>query len=163
MISIEAINERSPYKVIPAEEDSFLFITKNGIKYSVGFVNDFSFLDEGVYQFFISNVEHKHDAEDADVFLTIKIVIEEFFAQNQAVMLYICDNMDDRQAYRDRLFRIWFNTYVENTSYTMYNDHVLVDNIRYFASILLRKDHPKHNEVIALFHDFVQSIPDKLQ
>ena len=30
-----------------------------------------------------------------------------------------------------------------------------LDNVQYFSSIILRKDHPKHNHVIAAFHDYI--------
>lgn len=162
IITAEQINKRAPYKVVPADENSFLFVTKRGVTYSVGFVPDYSFLDEGVYQFFIANLYKKHEAEDDDVVATIMVVIEEFFQQGQPVMLYICDNMDNRQAVRDRLFKMWFRTYAVNVNFTMYNDHILIDDSMYYASIILRRDHPKHNEIISLFHDFVLTIPEKL-
>lgn len=162
MISADKINTRAPYRVFQAEENSVLFTTKHGVSYSVGFAPDYSFLDEGVYQFFIINLQHQHEAEDEDVFKTIAVVIEEFFNQGQPVMLYICDTMDNRQAIRDRLFKIWFNTYITSENFTMFNDHVKIDDTVYYTSIILKRDHPKHNEIINLFHDFVQNIPDKL-
>lgn len=161
-ISTDKINARAPYKVEQTEENVFLFTTKQNVEYSVGFVRDYSFMEEGVYQFFITNIDHKHTNADSDVFKTILVVIEEFFAQGQPVMLYICDTMDDRQAARDRLFQLWFHTYLSNASYTMYNEQLLLDNVRYFASIILRKDHPLHNQVISSFHDFVKDLPNKL-
>ena len=70
--------------------------------------------------------------------------------------------MDNRQAMRDRLFQIWFITYLNNEMFTMYNEQVRIDNIAYYASIILRKDHPLHSQVIEVFHEFVRDIPDKL-
>ncbi|MBO6074872.1 MAG: hypothetical protein J6P74_07060 [Paludibacteraceae bacterium] len=154
-ISAEAVNLRSPYKVKQGGENIFLFRTKHGIIYTVGFVADVSFFDEGVYQFFIINESGKNSRADKDVFETVRVIIEEFFAQKEPVMLYICDTTDKRQSSRDRLFRIWFNTYIENDSYTMYNEPMVIDNVRYFSSIILRKDHPLHNQVISSFHDFI--------
>jgi len=155
-ISTEAVNLRSPYKVVQEDDNIFRFRTKHGIIYSVGFVLDTSFIDEGVYQFFIINESGRSARKDDELFETVRVIIEEFFAQEKNVMLYICDTTDKRQASRDRLFRIWFHTYMLNSSYTMYNEQMTIDHIRYYASVILRKDHPMHNQVISSFHNFIQ-------
>ena len=154
-LSTEAINSRAPYKVEQADDNIFLFETKQGIVYNVGFVPDTSFMDEGLYQFFLINTSRRAVHADKDVFETVRVIIEEFFAQREPVMLYICDTTDKRQASRDRLFRIWFHTYILNDAYTMYNEQMTLDNVRYFSSIILRKDHPLHNKVISSFHDYI--------
>ena len=154
-ISAEAVNLRAPYKVEQEDNNVFLFRTKNGIVYTVGFVLDVSFFDEGVYQFFIINESGRTSRADRGVFETVRVIIEEFFSQKEPVMLYICDTTDKRQASRDRLFKMWFHTYILNDSYTMYNEPMTIDNVRYFSSIILRKDHPLHNQVICTFHDFI--------
>lgn len=43
----------------------------------------------------------------------------------------------------------------------MHTESLLFDNTIYFASVLLRKDYSKHNEAIALFHNFINTLPDK--
>lgn len=154
-LSAEAINEHAPYPVKQDDSSIFSFVTKQGIEYTVGFVPDTSFLEDGVYQFFLINAAGKSGGEDKNVFETVRAIIEEFFAQKEPVMLYICDTTDKRQASRDRLFRIWFHTYILNDAYTMYNEQMTLDNVRYFSSIILRKDHPMHNHVIATFHDYI--------
>ena len=162
-LSADAINLRTPYPVEKVEKNTFLFTTKYGVTYSVGFVPDCSFMEAGLYQFFITIVSGKAVHVDKNVFETVRVIIEEFFSQGQPVMLYICDTMDNRQASRDRLFRIWFNTYMLNAAYTMYNDQVIIDDIHYFASIILRRDHPLHNQIISSFHNFIVEIPTKLE
>lgn len=154
-LSAEAINTRAPYPVKQVDSSIFTFATKYGMTYSVGFVSDTSFLEDGVYQFFLIASAGKNSGQDNNVFETVRVIIEEFFAQKEPVMLYICDTADKRQASRDRLFRIWFNTYTLNKAYTMYNEQMTLDNIQYFSSIILRKDHPMHNHVIATFHDYI--------
>ena len=155
-LSVESINLRAPYKVEQADDNIFLFTTKQGIVYSVGFIRDSSFMKEGLYQFFLLNVSHKTARQDKDVLETVRVIIEEFFLQEKNVMLYICDTTDKRQASRDRLFQIWFHTYMLNDEYSMYNEQMTIDNIRYYASVILRKDHPLHNTIIGSFHDFIQ-------
>ncbi len=153
-ISVEAVNLRSPYRVKQEDDNIFSFKTKHGITYSVGFVADVSFYDEGVYQFFINNLSGSASRVDNDIKETVRVIIEEFFAQNDLVMLYICDTTDMRQEYRDRLFKIWFHTYEKSTAYTLYSEGMLIDNVHYFSSALLRKDHPAYWKVLAAFHNF---------
>lgn len=154
-ISAEAINLRSPYKVRQESENVFSFRTKHGIVYNVGFVVDVSFYDEGVYQFFLINESGRSSRADKDVYETVRVIIEEFFEQKEPVMLYICDTTDKRQEYRDRLFRIWFYTYEKSDLYSLYGEGMTIDNVRYFSSIILRKDHPLYNQVLNTFHKFI--------
>ena len=116
-ISADAVNLRSPYKVKQEGDNVFLFRTRYGIAYSVGFIPDTSFMREGLYQFFIINESGKTS--------------------------------------RDRLFKIWFHTYIMNDAYSMYSEQMTIDNVRYFSSIILRKDHPMHNAVLSKYHDFI--------
>ena len=154
-LSTESINLHAPYKVEQVDDNIFLFETKHGIIYTVGFVPDTSFMDKGLYQFFITKETGKTTRIDKAIFETVRVIIEEFFSQKEPVMLYICDTTDKRQASRDRLFRIWFHTYMLNAAYTMYNEQMVLDNVQYFSSIILRKDHPLHNQVICSFHDYI--------
>ena len=155
-LSAETINSRSPYKVIKEDDNIFIFRNKYGIVYSAGFIQDTSFMDDGVYQFFLINKSHRIGRKDEDIYETVRVIIEEFFAQKESVMLYICDTTDGRQASRDRLFRAWFHSYVESASYTMCTDTMEIDNIRYFSSVLLRNNHPMLNQVLSKFHNFIR-------
>lgn len=155
-IPAEKINARAPYQVRQADDSTFVFVTKHGISYTVGFVPDVSFMDKGVYQFFLTKTSNKKSCKDEDIFETVKVIIEEFFAQEEAIMLYICDTADGRQASRDRLFRAWFHSYVESDSYSMYTDSMTIDNVRYISSVLMRKDYPMLAQVLIKFHDFIQ-------
>ena len=154
-ISAEKINLRAPYRLKQVDDSVFVFVTKHGISYTAGFVPDTSFMGKGVYQFFLTKTSSKKGRKDDDISETVKVIIEEFFAQEESVMLYICDTTDGRQASRDRLFRAWFYSYVESQSYTMCTDTMTIDNVRYFSSILLRRDHPMLIQVLNKFHNFI--------
>ena len=153
-IPAEKINLRAPYRVRQVDDSVFAFTTKHGISYTASFVADVSFFDEGVYQFFLTKTSSRKVRKDDDISETVKVIIEEFFAQEEAVMLYICDTADGRQSARDRLFRAWFYSYVESEAYTMCTEFMTIDNVRYLSSILLRKDHPVYIQVLSAFHDF---------
>ena len=154
-IPAEKINLRAPYRVRQVDDSVFVFTTKHGISYTAGFILDTSFMEKGVYQFFLTKTSSRKGRKDDDISETVRVIIEEFFAQEESVMLYICDTTDGRQASRDRLFRAWFYSYIESKSYTMYTDTMTIDNVRYFSSIIMRADHPLHNQVLNKFHDFI--------
>ena len=154
-LSENAINQRSPYKLEQTGDASFMFETKHGVVYSVGFMQDVSFYNEGVYQFYLINLSSKTIGVDKNISETVRVVIEEFFTHKEAVMLYICDTADMRQEYRDRLFRIWFNTYEKSNSYSLHTEGLILDNVHYFSSILLRRDHPLYIKVLSAFHNFI--------
>ena len=154
-ISAEKINLRAPYRVRQVDDGVFAFTTKHGISYTASFLADVSFYDEGVYQFFLTKTSSKKGRKDDDISETVKVIIEEFFAQEEAVMLYICDTADGRQASRDRLFRAWFYSFEESKSYTLHTEGMMIDNMRYLSSVLLRKDHPLYMNVLGAFHHFI--------
>ncbi len=154
-LSIDAINSRAPYKVEQTGENFFMFVTKYKVVYSVGFMQDVSFYKEGVYQFYLNNLSGRTSRVDNDIKETVRVIIEEFFAQEESVMLYICDTTDMRQEYRDRLFKIWFHTYEQNDAYALFSEGMKIDNVHYFSSILLRKDNPRNWKVLQAFHNFV--------
>lgn len=154
-LSENAINQRAPYKVEQTGDTSFMFETKHGVVYSVGFMQDVSFYREGVYQFYLINLSSQTIGVDKNISETVRVVIEDFFTHNEVVMLYICDTADMRQEFRDRLFKIWFNTYEKCDLYSLYTEGMTIDNVRYLSSVLLRKDHPMHNQVLNRFHDFI--------
>ena len=155
-LSAEKINLRAPYHVKQVDDAVFGFTTKNGISYSVGFVHDVSIYENGVYQFFLINTSGRTGSKDEDIYETVRVIIEEFFALDEVVMLYICDTTDGRQASRDRLFRAWFYSYIESESYSMFTQTMTIDKVRYFSSILMRKNHPLQTEVLASFIRFTE-------
>ena len=161
-LSAEQINLHSPYKVERVETNSFVFETRFGLRYNVGFAEDQSFLENGVYQFYIVNVDHGHFRQDALVKETIRVVIEAFFAAEPATMLYICDMSDNRQGIRDRLFRHWFSDYIYHGAFTMINESITFDDVTYFASIILPNSHPHYSDIIKTFRDFVKELPAKI-
>lgn len=161
-IDADTINLRSPYKVEQLDATSFYFTTKEGLHYMVGFAPDYSFADDGVYQFYLVEKDHNHGSHDTAILQTATIIIEEFFRAAPGIMLYICDNSDDRQAVRNRLFIYWFNNYPNNSQFVLVTEDVMIDQNKYFAGLMLSKTHPQLGEVIQNFHNFIQSLPDKL-
>lgn len=161
ILKAEDINLASPYKVEMIATNSFVFETRFGLRYNVGFAEDYTFLEEGVYQFYIVKLSKGNSRHDPLVKETIKSVLESFFNAEPSTLLYICDTSDSRQSIRDRLFRTWFSEYAYQGAFTMINEMLTFDGVQYFASILLRNDHPLYTQIICTFRDFIKDLPSK--
>ena len=162
IVPVVTINEKSPYEVKVVGQNDFLFYTCHGIKYNVGFAFDNMVYAKGCYQFYIINVNNAKFIRDPLVSETIEAIMETFFDQEPSILLYICDMIDGRQALRNRLFRSWYSKSKNKDRYTFVNRSMDYENVTYYGSILLRKDHPSHDEVIMQFNDYIDSLPAKL-
>ena len=161
-LSADKINETSPYWVISLDAVTFRFITDNGVMYRVGFYEDDIFAIEGAYHFYIGNANKKHAPNDPKVLQTVTAIIEEFFRQNPLVMLYICDPRDKRQAARNRLYLHWFENYINHSEFRLYSESVEYKSVDYYAGLIMRKDHPLYEDVVARFHNVVGFLPRQM-
>ena len=158
-LSADKINETSPYWVIPLDEKSFRFRTDKGVVYVVGFYADNIFSINDAYHFYISNANHQHGPNDPKVLATVIAVIEEFFRQEPMVMLYICDPRDHRQSARNRLYLRWFNDYINSSDFRLYSESVMYKSVDYYAGLIMRKDNPYYDDVVATFHRIAEMLP----
>lgn len=155
-LSVDNINQNSPYWVIQLDELTFRFKTKNGIIYRVGFYKDQYFLGNRAHHFFIANDNISNPPKDNDVFKVITCVLEEFFRQDASVMLYICDPYDHREAIRDSLYKRWFNSYPHNNKLTLQAEEIAFDNYIVYTGMILRNDHPEYEELLNNYKEFVK-------
>ena len=155
-LSVDNINQASPYWVIQLDDMTFRFITKNGVVYRVGFYKDPYFLGDRAYHFFISNENDVMTPKDADVYKVITCVLEEFFSQDASVMLYICDPYDHREAIRDNLYKRWFNSYPRHDELTLKAEELSFDGYIVYTGMILRKDHPDYDELLNKYEAFVK-------
>lgn len=161
-LSLTSINNRAPLEVSVTASDTFIFGTDNN-QYIVGFVEDYTILDSGVYQFFIENVDGAKNTLSTRVYQTIVTIIEEFFEKNDSAMLYICDTSDGKQSARDRLFSMWFNSYKGHFNYTLSRVSLQIDGIDYYASLLISNSNPSYAEVLSAFNDFANGFSEKFE
>lgn len=161
-LPIERINDLSPYKVSLKDNGSLCFRTLSGSVYEVGFVEDYTFMDENAYQFFIIELEGNHSVRDELVKQTIWSIIETFFSENNPIVLYICDMSDGKQAVRNRLFSIWYNEYENKENFTFLSTKVEVEDTDYYASIIIKNSNPQIEEIKKSFEKFIQELKEKL-
>lgn len=102
-LDLKVINNHAPYKVI-LTEDGYEFDTEHGIHYVVSFDREIISDNLLAYWFNLSNRNNKTSPNDKKVRLNIIIIIEEFCRNNPDILLYICDNANNQQAMRSRLF-----------------------------------------------------------
>lgn len=157
MLSAEAINVHSPYKVIQVDELSVRFCTNYGVKYMVGFTPDAFIFDENGFDFYIIS-ETEPSVQDPLVFQTVLAIIENLFeVTNDAAMIYICAPDNDKQAVRARLFKMWFEQAKCHEDYTLktYDSIDAVSKTHYFYGLILRTSNPNHDRLIDIFLDFL--------
>ena len=158
-LSAEKLNRYSPYQLKQINDLTFRFVTDQRINYVVGFYKDTIFMEEGAYYFFIDNSDHEHGSYDPKILDVVTAILEEFFSQEPTVMLYICDPTDKRQAARDRLYHLWFYDYARSHEMTLFSDSVDFKEVKYYAGILLRHDHPLHDMILSYYQDFLKHVP----
>lgn len=158
-LSVDAINDKSPYWVIQLDDMLFRFVTRSGICYHIGFYPDTYFLDEGAFHLFIDRVHNEHTPADPYVFEVVSLIIEEFFKETTNVMLYICDPTDHREEARSRLYKQWYDSYENRDKYILSSAAIEFGESVVYAGLLLRKDHPGCELVLDAFDAFVHLVP----
>ena len=161
--SLSELNKKSPYVLESSGMYSFTFITVQGKKYEIGFIQDLMISDEGVYQFFITTEDQFKTVLDGKIRQTVLVVIEEFFKNEGTVLDYICATEDHRQASRDRMFHQWYMNSLEKDQYNLRNMSVEIDEVEYFASVIMRNDNPRFQAMNEAIDRFIEDFQDKLR
>lgn len=142
--------------------ESYDFVTNYGVRISVYFEEDFLIQSDTSYQLIIGNSNQKKSPRDIKLQKTVLAIIEEFFHQNQAAMLYICETGDGKQKVRNRLFKYWFAPYEFNTKYSLYTTHIVDDEgISNFAALIIKNDNPKIVDVVTEFTQTAKILREK--
>lgn len=133
------------------------------MQYAVGFdKDDITMPFTKTYQFFIINGNNKKSPRDIKVRKTIIAIIEDFFIENQEVMLYVCETGDGKQSMRSRLFEYWFNHYKKDWNIMLFSATIPDENgILNYAAIILRNDHPRLKEIVNEFSNAVTLFNEK--
>lgn len=163
LLSEEAINKNSPYKVSLDLHNEIIFKTDNDCCMRVGFTDDYMISEHGVFQFFIINQSNASSFCDRKLRATILLIFENFFENKNRVAVYICDSMDGKQHIRNRLFQMWFNSYSRKENYTLKTLTVDFDGISYYSALLIRKDNEDYDLYLHLYQRFIEQLSDKYQ
>ena len=157
-LSLENINKVSPYEVTQRVESPcvFSFFTDYGIEYEIVIKANDIFVPSGAYALDIVNVWHQPSPGDPKFRQTLMAIVEEFFSQNDDVMLYVTETRDDKQASRNRLFVRWFHAYEHSDRYVIRTAEGKMDGQMNFMAIILRRDNPRLQQVFEEFDETIE-------
>ena len=114
-LSLDRINAVAPYQVqLDSRTGLYKFVSDYQVGFSVAFEENDLLQSGESYQFALTNYEGKRSPRDNKVRTTILAIIGEFFAKNEAALLYICETGDGMQKMRNRLFHFWL-VFMPNT------------------------------------------------
>ena len=148
----EFLSRLAPYTVVLIG-DEYCFRTDYAVDYAVAFNPEPSFGGLPAYWFDLSNRNQKASPNDPKVRETVIRIIIEFFRANPDILLYMCDNANDQQAQRNRLFPRWFKGEEKSKQYVIKTAVVEDEGMKNFIAIIVPRHHPYLNEVIAHFDD----------
>ena len=161
-LNLENINKKSPYEVILIEGSSsiFYFITDYNVEYEIVIKANDIFIPSGAYVLDIINVWNDKSPGDYKIKQTLQAIIEEFFLQDNEALLYVTETKDKKQAFRNRLFVRWFNTYDNHDKYLIRTAEGKMNNQMNFIAIIMRKDNPRKEMIINEFDETVRFLFD---
>jgi hypothetical protein len=158
----------SPYQLLQNDEYSFEFITEQGIKYKIYFLDygymfaDYPQITCPVYSFNIDAIEGEpgHAPGDERVGATVSEVMNLFFRKIDNVTVYVCDSMDERQYARKRKFDLWFYAYNDG-SLIKEDGLALVEGTEIYNAMILHKHNKQLTDIILAFKELNERAGDK--
>lgn len=138
----------------------FYFCTDFGVEYEISIKANDTFVPSGAFSLDIRNKSEQPSPGDPKFRQTLMAIVEEFFRQNNDVMLYVTETKDSKQASRNRLFVRWFNTYEHSDLYVIKTAEGKMDGQMNFMAIILRKDNPRLQQVFEEFDETIAFLFD---
>lgn len=161
-LHLENIIKQAPYEIILVEEVPCIiyFQTDYEVEYEIVIKSNDLFIPSGAYALDIINIWGKASPGDPKFRLTLMAIIEEFFRQNNDVLLYVTETKDEKQAFRNRLFVRWFNTYEQQDQYIIRTAEGEMKGQMNFMAIIMRKDNPHREQAIREFEETIDFLFD---
>ncbi len=147
----------TPYS-FQQNSNEYRFQTDKGVFYSLKFSDgSFYFVNLPTYipifEFSITVVslgDHLSPPRDARVEITIVAIMRLFFLSHENSIIYICDNLDEKQAARHRKFDIWFRTHADE-DLEKYDTHFMIQSMEIYASLILHRSNHYKNNLVRIF------------
>lgn len=156
-LSISRINKKAPYEVKLSRKSFYVFQTEQNISYSISFSEEYEIGGCMSYQFSIDNIGHVHGSYDNKIKDTIIAIIEDFFIENQDVLLYICDTSDNRETARNRLFLRWFKQ-CSTGKYTICTADSKVEDTNFYMAIIVDNNNSKLEDITLDFRTTAKAL-----
>ena len=161
-LRLNIINLHAPYRVWQksGKPDHYYFVSDSGVEFNIDFKLDYAFVPSGAFEFSITNERHGQSPLDTKLKQTVFAIVEEFFEQNNEVMLYVTATGDGKQAFRNRLFVRWFNTYEHRDLYYIQTAEGKMDGQMNFVAIISRLTCPSLPQAIEEFSETISLLFD---
>ena len=138
----------------------YSFVTDQGLRYQLYFLEDTSLFKEHpllkgrAFWFNIENTGGNYDiaVEDERIGVTVFEVLFKFFAQQENVVIFVCDSLDNRQRARKRKFDQWFFK-LNDGSLIKENGIVLSDEMEYYSGMIVHRNNPYLSKFLEAFRD----------
>lgn len=155
----------SPYLLNEKGEFDFEFTTSNGILYRTVFIEygylfyDYAEIQDKIFTFNIEVIDDENATSSIDerVGMTIAYIFSTFF---ENAVIYICDNLDERQWARKRKFDYWYWKY-SNDTLIKEDGYAIIEGVEIISSIILRKDNPNFNNILFAFAEINRNTDNK--
>lgn len=150
----------NPYSLKRNDDHVFEFTTERGVRYKTYFL-DYSMVFEKypdlicpIYSFGVEVLEGNPACSPPDpkVGATIAEVVRLFLTETENIIVYVCDNLDNRQHARKRKFDNWFNLYNDG-AYSKYNNISLIDGMKIYNSLIVHNQNEQHHLVLRAFEE----------
>lgn len=141
-------------------DNKFIFKTDNSVAYSVEFTDGTHYFLNlpshiPVFEFNIkvlNVVDSIGQPYDERIELTIVNILRAFFEDNKNSLIYVCDNLDNRQQVRYRKFDMWFKK-SKTDLIEKYDIDFSVYDIQILASLIVHVQNPDKDLLVRLFFD----------
>jgi hypothetical protein len=138
--------------------NDYRFQTDKGVFYSLKFSDgSFYFVNLPTYipifEFSVTVVslgDYLSPPKDVRVEITIVAIMRLFFLSHENSIVYICDNLDKKQAARHRKFDIWFRTHADQ-DLEKYDTHFMIQSMEIYASLILHCSNHYKNDLVHIF------------
>lgn len=162
-IDLERVNVVAPYHFTPTSYSvlTFSILTDYGVKYTMSFYENDLLPGIHAYEFVISNVNQRKSPRDIKLRQSIIALIQEFFRQREAVLIYLCETGDNRQRQRFRLFESWFRISGKGNFVSLSMDLVDLEGVPNYAAIITRMDNPNLSFITKQFTETVELLREK--
>lgn len=138
------------YDIEKESNDSFFFVTDNGVRYVAEFTNnnmgmDFNESKILEFSFYHSDKSTNHDKK---VSSTIAIILKPYLNDSLNIVYYICDQTDGKHHARRRLFLRWYRD-LSTLELVLYETKVTDNNeIEYYIFVIANKLNPSYDKLI---------------
>lgn len=158
--NLDRINAKAPYRV-SIDGKQFVFETQYGLHYEIRFFEEEPIGGCETWQFSFAKADDTSTPEDPYVRFTLFAVIDDFFAENDNVLLYICDTSDSREAARNRLFIRWFKQSAQPDRFTIRSASAIIEGQGFYAAIIVENKNPLLTNITADFDKTAVSLTNK--